>query len=171
MYGIRHLNCSTSSVLSGIKSFSKRRTARTGGWRSKSSDRSVTFTSHYIRILMLPQQDSPPPLAIGTGCCFTQPRIQCATSLAIFTTTLPPQPLFVLSYTITLRCPLLPLPVPMRLPRPYLPYFMSSKASRMCHGLTASTLPIRQPSKASAFLLPHKIEPPLVQYGTLSTQV
>src|SRR6266702_8101710 len=88
------------------------------------------------------------------------------------------QPLLSLSCMMTLRWSLLPLPVPMRLLRPYLPRFMSSKASQMCgimcimcHHLTTSTPLIRQPSKASAFLLPHQIQPSLVQYGTSSPQV
>src|SRR6266702_3945452 len=112
-----------------------------------------------------------------TGSCWGHLRIHCVTSLAIirsqhltFTTTLPPQRSFALSCMIALYRSLLPFPAPIRLPRPYLPHFASTKASRMCHRLTTSA-PFRQPSKASAFLLPHQIQPPLVQYETLSPQV
>src|SRR6266702_1451113 len=171
MYKERHLNCSTSSVLSGIKSFSKRRTTTIGGSRCISSDRFATFSLRYIKIPILPQHNSPPPLAMRITFCLCHPRIRCATSLVIFTTTLHPQPWLALACVITLRWSLLPLPVPMHLPRPYPPHFTSLKASRMCHRSTTSAPLIRQPLKASSLLLPHQILRPLVQYETLSLQV
>src|SRR6266571_7174457 len=171
MHKIRHLNCSTSSVLSGIKSFEKRRMPTVGRSRGISSDRFATFTSPCTKIPILPQHDSPPLLMIKMSFCLGHPRIQCATSLAIFTTTLPPQPLLALSSIITPRWTLLPIPVPMYLPRPYLPYFTLTKASRVCHRWRTSTPLTRQPSKASASLLPHQILRPLVQYQTLSPRV
>src|SRR6266702_2115628 len=176
MYKIRHLNCSTSSVHSGIDSFSMRgrSTVRLGYLghnraRGIPSDIFARFTSPYIKIPIL-FQDSP-PLTIGITLCTGRPCIQCATSLAISTTTLPPQPLLALSYLIMLRLVLLPLPVPIRFPLPHLPHFMSTKASRPCHRLTTPTRLIREPPIASAFLLPHQIQPPPVQYEKLSPQV
>src|SRR6266702_931792 len=157
MYKIRHLNCSTSSVLSGIKSCSKRRTTTIRRSRCIRSDRFVTFTLLYIKIPVLPQHDSPPPLVIRMTFCGDHRRIHCATSLAIFTTTLPSQPLLELSCMITLLWSLLPLPVPKRFPRPYPPHVMSSKASPTCHRLTISIPLIRQLPKASEILLPHQI--------------
>src|SRR6266702_3945794 len=168
MYKIRHLNYSTSSVLSGIKSFEKHRITTMGGWRSKSWDRFATFTFLYTKIPMLPQHDSPPPLVMKMTFCGSHPRIQCATSLDIFMTTLPPQLLLALSCTVMPRQSLLPLPVPRHLPRPCPPHFMSTKASQLCHRLTTinmlqshSTPPIRQPLKAPPFLpLPRLQSPP-----------
>ncbi|KAH9022191.1 hypothetical protein EDB84DRAFT_1511032 [Lactarius hengduanensis] len=83
-------------------------------------------------------------------------------SLATWTTILPPRPLLALARMMTLHCHLLPLPVPMRLPRPYQPHFMSSTASPMCHCPTTSTPFLRHPSKARTFPLPHRIQPPLL---------
>ncbi|KAH9025201.1 hypothetical protein EDB84DRAFT_404225 [Lactarius hengduanensis] len=88
----------------------------------------------------------------------THPRIHCARSLAIFTT-LHPHPLIALSRTIMLRCPLLPLPFPIRPPHSYPPLVMLTKPSLMCHHSTTiyifqgySTPLIRQPLKTSTFL-------------------
>src|SRR6266702_3439174 len=174
MYKIRHLNCSTSFVLSGIDSFSMRgrTTVRVGYLRNNRargipSDIFARFTSPYIKIPIL-FQDS---LTIGITLCTGHPCIQCATSLAISTTTLPPQPLLALSCLIMLRLVLLPLPVPIRFPLPHLPHFMSTKASRLCHRFTTPTRLIREPPKVSAFLLPHQLQPPPVQYEKLSPQV
>ncbi|KAH9038089.1 hypothetical protein EDB85DRAFT_547978 [Lactarius pseudohatsudake] len=99
----------------------------------------------------------PPPRTLWISFCGSHPHIQWL--LAIFTTTLLPQPLLPLSHMITLHrsC----------LPRPYLPHFMSSKASRMCHRLTTPTPLIRQPPNAPAFPSPYQIQPPPVRYETL----
>ncbi|KAH9017484.1 hypothetical protein EDB83DRAFT_186831 [Lactarius deliciosus] len=72
---------------------------------------------------------------------------------------------------MTLLCHLLSLPIPMRLPRPYQPHFTPSTASPMYHCLTTSTPFIRQPSKASAFPLSPRIQPPVMQYRILSPQL
>ncbi|KAH9011957.1 hypothetical protein EDB83DRAFT_2447472 [Lactarius deliciosus] len=165
MYTMRHLNCSKSSVLSGINWFSKLRTTTIGRWCPGSSNRSATFTYLYIRTPILRQHASPPPYTIGRF-CFCHRR---ATSLAILIT-LPPNLLALSCMIIPRWSP--PLPVPMHLPRPYPPHFVTtSKASRMCRHLTPSTPLIRQLSKASAFMLPHQLRSLLALYRTLSTQV
>ncbi|KAF8261063.1 hypothetical protein EI94DRAFT_1746856 [Lactarius quietus] len=71
-------------------------------------------------------------------------RIQCATSLAIFTTTLP-QPLLTLSCTLTLRG-----------------RFMSTKTLRPCHRLTTRT-PRIGPSKADVRTSCHQKSPELLR--------
>ncbi|KAH9017487.1 hypothetical protein EDB83DRAFT_2556248 [Lactarius deliciosus] len=73
--------------------------------------------------------------------------------------TLPPRPLLAPAPMMTLRCHLLSLPVPMRLPHLYRPHTMSSTTSPVCRCLTLSTLFIRQSSKACTFPFPHRIQP------------
>ncbi|KAH8989751.1 hypothetical protein EDB92DRAFT_1867526 [Lactarius akahatsu] len=165
MYKIRRLNYSMSSVLSGIKSLTKRGITAIRRLHGLPLDRSATFTSRYIKTSIVHHHGPPPPWAMGITFCGNRPRIQYATSLAIFTATVPPRPQVLFA---PLGQSLLPLSVPMYLLHPYLPHFMSTKASRRCRRLTTSTPLIRQPSKAPEFPSPHRIEPPLVQYWTLS---
>ncbi|KAI9450670.1 hypothetical protein BJY52DRAFT_1419460 [Lactarius psammicola] len=129
MYKKRHPYCSTSSVLSGIKLSSMRRTLTITGWRTKSCCRFETSTSIYIKVPILPQHGSPPPLQIMTLFCSGHPHIQSAMSLAIFTITLLPQLFLALARMTTLCWPLRPFPVPIHLPRPHLPNIMSTKPS------------------------------------------
>ncbi|KAH8989755.1 hypothetical protein EDB92DRAFT_1867574 [Lactarius akahatsu] len=142
-----------------------------------SSDQFAGFTPFYIEIPMLPLQLSPLPPATRTTFCGNQLRIHCVTSLVIIPTlhftstmTLSPHSLLLPARMMTLRCPPLPSPVPMRLPRPYQPHFMSSTASPMCHCLTNSNPFIKKSLKACTFPLPHQMQPPVVQYRTLSPQ-
>ena len=140
MYKIRCLNCSTSSVHSGIKFFAEYRTTSHRRWRSLIWDGFATFTWLYTKVTVRPQQNSPPPLSMITS-CINHPRIQYVANLAIIrtrpltsTTTLPPYPLHLLSCTISLDCSLLPLPAhPMRHPHPYSPPFMLTITSWTCH--------------------------------------
>ncbi|KAH9022189.1 hypothetical protein EDB84DRAFT_1511020 [Lactarius hengduanensis] len=166
MYKIRRLNYSMSSVFSGIKSFTKRGITAMRRLRGLPLDRSATFTLRYIKTSIVHHHGSPPPWAMGITFCGNRPRIQYATSLAIFTATLPPRPQALFAPLCQF---LLPFPVPMYL-HSYLPHFMSTKASRRYRRLTTSTPGplIRQPSKAPEFPPPHQVQPPLVQYWTLS---
>ena len=83
--------------------------------------------------------------------CFRCPHIQCATSLAIIPTGLPPQSLLSFSRTMMLRLPL-------RLPFPYLHHSMPTKPSWPCRHLTIRT-PLVRLLKTSPFLSPHQIKP------------
>jgi hypothetical protein len=89
-------------------------------------------------------------------------HIRYATSLAMFTMTLPPQRSLTLSRTTTLHCPLLPLPVRLHRPFPYLHRSISTTASRPYRRLSTH-IPLVRPSKAPAFPSPHQIKPPLVK--------
>ncbi|KAH8987027.1 hypothetical protein EDB92DRAFT_1877383 [Lactarius akahatsu] len=167
MYKTRHLNCSTSSVLSGIELFTMLRiTIRR--WHLLSSDRFAIFTYLCIKIPILPQHGSPPPRAIGMTLWISHPRIQCAQSLATLTSLAPS--LLALSCMIMPHWSL-PFPVPLCLPCLCLPHFVSSKASRIHNRSTTSNPLINHLSKVSAFLFPHQLRPPLAQYRTLSIQV
>src|SRR6266702_1042065 len=176
MYKTRHPNCSTSSVLSGIKSFKKCRMATIWRWRSTSWDGFATFTLLYTNIPILPQHNSLPSLVVGVTFCGTHPRIQCATCLVIFTMSLPPQHLLALPCMMTLHWSLLPLPeLPIHHPCPYMPHFSLTKTPCMCHCSTTiclfkrhSTLILRQPWKTPALLPFYQIQPPLVQHETLT---
>lgn len=107
--------------------------------------------------------------------CIGHPCIQWATSLAIFTTTLPPQPSFALSWMITLRQSLCPWPIPMYFPSLSLTRFMSSKAwiyhrSMTLHMFHGRSIPLAvQPLIIPAFLLLPRIQLPLRQYKTAMT--
>ncbi len=184
MYKIRRSNCSTSSVLSGIESFSKRRTTTIGGSRGISSDLFVTFTQLYIEIPILPQHDSPPPFAIRTRFCGGRLRIYCAASLAIIrtrhltlTTPQPLKPLLTLSCMMTLHRSLFPLTaLSMCLSHPYQPYFVLTETPKTHRRSTTRslfrcrfTLLIRPRLKAVTVPPLHRTQPPLVRHGEEST--
>ncbi|KAH9031397.1 hypothetical protein EDB83DRAFT_2419485, partial [Lactarius deliciosus] len=86
MCKIRRLNCSTTSVLSGIKLFTVLR-IMIRGWCPLSSHRFAIFTYICIKVPILRQHCSPPPRPIGITFWISQPRIQCALSLATVTLT------------------------------------------------------------------------------------
>ena len=157
MCKIRHLNYSTSSVPSGIKSFAQRRMTAIGGSNIIYSTLFAAFTVHYIKEPILLHQ-----------------VYHYATSLPIFSTNPLPQYFLVLSNSMMIRWPSFPSPVQTRLPHPYLPHPMSTKTSRLCHRLIAhgthTLVPIRLLT-ASKFLLPCEILPMLAQHKTLSPQV
>jgi hypothetical protein len=88
----------------------------------------------------------------------------------MYTTCLPPQRLLTLSRTMVLRYPLLPSPVQLYGPFLYLHHFMSTKAPQPCRLLTTQT-PLVKSLKASAFLSPPQIKPPLVECETPSPWV
>jgi hypothetical protein len=88
----------------------------------------------------------------------------------MYTTCLPPQHLLTLSRKMVLRYPLLPSPVQLHRPFPYLHHSMSTKASQPCHLLTTHT-PLVKSLKASTFLSPHQIKPPPVECETPSPWV
>ena len=157
MYKIRRLNCSTSSVHSGIKSFSKRRIANL--LRGIFSNRFATFTSRSTKVPIPPRYYFPPLLVIVIPFCRGHPHIRCATSPAIIQTRL-------LTYTMSIP------------PRPYLaqPPFMLMTTFSLCHCSTMSylfwyrvTLAITRQRKAFASHSFHQIQqPPLVEPGTLT---
>ena len=145
MYKIRHLICSTISVLSGMKSFSMKATLSI--WRMIPWDQFAAFTSLYIRILILPRPAPPTPLPTTVTFGGILPYILCAMTQAIirtrhltFATKLDRQLPLPLSCVITLRIFLLLSPIPACLPRLHLPHFMSTKVSRTCYHLRTTYL-------------------------------
>ena len=91
-------------------------------FQGMSSGQFATHPFPYTKIPTRPQHYSHRPPAIMASICFRCPHIQCATSLAIIPTGLPPQSLLPFSRTMMLRPPL-------RLPFPYLHHSMPTKPS------------------------------------------
>ena len=131
-------------------------------FQSTSSDRSVRRTLPYTKIPTRPQHNFPLLLVTVTSIYGSQTHIRFATSLTIFMTILPPKRAFTMSRTMTLPCPLPPLPVQSHHSSPYLSHYPSTTASRLRRCL-ATRFPFTRPPKASAFLLLHQVKPLLLR--------